>query len=123
MKKFPSLLVVIVATSAFATPAHAQTTDVGSCGDVQWKDARMSKSCMAVVERNGKRYIKLSGKVTRKTKDTMTVLLDNSKEELTWMPDLGDMVSIDGKDTQPMSVSIGQPLRFYVPESQVATKN
>jgi hypothetical protein len=77
---------------------------------------------VAVVERNGKRYVKLSGKVTKKNKDFITVLLDNSKEELTWVPDLGETVSIDGKEVPPMSVVIGQQLRFYVPEAQVATK-
>ena len=75
-----------------------------------------------MTERNGKRYVKLSGKVTKKTKDSMTVLLDHANEELIWMPDLGDTVSIDGEETAPMSVVVGQQLRFYVPESQVAFK-
>jgi hypothetical protein len=115
-------LATIVAAGAFAAQTQAQPSEAGSCDDVQWKDARIAKSCTAVVERNGKRYIKLSGTVTKKSKDSITVLLDNSKEELTWMPDLGDTVSIDGKETPPMSVIIGQQLRFYVPEAQVATK-
>ncbi len=75
---------------------------------------------MAVIERNGKRYVKLSGKVTKKDKDFITVLLDHSKEKLLWAPDLGETVSIDGEEVAPMSVDIGQPLRFYVPEAQVA---
>jgi len=122
MRNVSLFLATIVAAGAFAAQTPAQASKTGSCDDVQWKDARIAKSCMAVVERNGKRYVKLSGKVTRKSKDSITVLLDNSKEELTWMPDLGDTVSIDGEETAPMSVMIGQELRFYVPEAQVATK-
>ena len=87
---------------------------------MQWTNARVAKSCVAVVERNGKTYIKLSGKVIKKDKDFITVLLDHSKEKLVWAPDLGETVSIDGKEVAPMSVAVGQPLRFYVPKAQVA---
>ncbi len=122
MRNMSLFLATIVAAAAFTPQTQAQSSNAVSCDDVKWKDVRIAKSCMAVVERNGKRYVKMSGKVTKKTKDSMTVLLDNSKEELTWMPDLGDMVSIEGKETAPMDVLIGQQLRFYVPEGQVATK-
>ena len=107
------------ASGVFVAPLPAQSSKTASCDDVQWRDARIAKSCVAVVERNGKRYVKLSGKVTKKDKDIITVLLDNSREELLWAPDLGETVSIDGKEVAPMSVGIGQPLRFYVPEAQV----
>jgi hypothetical protein len=99
---------------------QAQTAKPASCDDIQWRDERIAKSCVAVIDRNGKRYVKLSGKVTKKDKDFITVLLDHSKEKLLWAPDLGEKVSIDGKDVEPMSVAIGQPLRFYVPEAQVS---
>ena len=114
------LLAAIAASSVFAAPLQAQSAKAASCDDVQWRDSRIQKSCVAVVERNGKTYVKLSGKVSKKDKDFITVLLDNSKEELLWAPDLGETVSIDGKEVPPMSVAIGQPLRFYVPEAQVA---
>jgi hypothetical protein len=118
------LLAVIAASSVLAAPSRAQSqtpsSEAPSCDDVQWRDARIAKSCVAVIERNGKRYVKLSGKVTKKDKDFITVLLDHSKEKLLWAPDLGETVSIDGKEVAPMSVEIGQPLRFYVPEAQVA---
>jgi len=113
------LLAAIAASGVFAAPLQAQPSETASCDDVQWRDARIAKSCVAVIERNGKKYVKLSGKVTKKDKDFITVLLDNSKEELLWAPDLGETVSIDGKEVPPMSVAIGQPLRFYVPEAQV----
>jgi hypothetical protein len=115
-------LVMIVAAGAAAAQTQAQPSNAGSCEDVQWQDSRIAKSCMGVIERDGKRYIKLSGKVTGKSKDSITVLLDNSSEKLTWMPDLGETVSIGGKDTSPMSVAIGQKLSFYLPEAQIGTK-
>jgi hypothetical protein len=116
---------VLVTLAAAALTAHAQTNPPSkplSCDAVPWKDARIAKSCVDVVDRNGKRYVKMSGKVTKKSEDSITVLLDGSKEELTWMPDLGETVLIDGKPTPPKDVDIGQPLRFYVPEAQVTTK-
>jgi hypothetical protein len=128
MRNRPLLLAAIAASVAVAAPLHAQTSQpastaaasTASCDDVQWRDERIAKSCVAVIERNGKRYVKLSGKVTKKDKDIITVLLDHSREKLLWAPDLGETVSIDGKEVAPMSVAIGQPLRFYVPEAQVA---
>ena len=111
MRNVSLFLAAIAASGAFAAPLQAQTPKTGSCDDVKWTDAHVSKACVAVVERNGKRYVKLSGKVTKKNKDFITVLLDNSKEELTWVPDLGETVSIDGKEVPPMSVVIGQQLR------------
>ena len=60
--------------------------------------------------------------VIKKGKISITVLLDKSKEELTWMPDLGEMVTISGKEVDPMTVEIGTELHFYVPKSQVATQ-
>src|SRR5262245_55275729 len=117
MRKAGSLLLAAVAASAaFAAPVQAQSSKAAPCDGVQWTNALIAKSCVAVVERNGKRYVKLSGKVTKKNKDFITVLLDHSKEELTWAPDLGETVTIDGKEVPPMSVVIGQQLRFYVPE-------
>jgi hypothetical protein len=121
MKNVSLFLALLVAAGACAAQTQAQPSGTVSCDDVQWKDARIAKSCIGVVERNGLRYVKLSGKVTRKSKDSITVLLDHSKEPLTWMPDLGETVSIDGKETEPMSVSIGQQLSFYLPAAQVAT--
>ena len=124
MKNICLLLAAIAASIVLAAPSQAQSQaqspETPSCDDIQWRDVRIAKSCVAVIERNGKRYVKLSGKVTKKDKDFITVLLDHSKEKLLWAPDLGETVSIDGKEVAPMSVDIGQPLRFYVPEAQVA---
>src|SRR5262245_13343085 len=112
------LLAALAVSSAYAESPPAEPANpakTASCDDVQWTNAQIAKSCVAVVERNGKTYIKLSGKVIDKNKDFITVLLDHSKEKLVWAPDLGETVSIDGKEVAPMSVAIGQPLRFYVP--------
>jgi hypothetical protein len=124
MRKVILFVVAVAASTAFAQFTQAQSTKTGSCADVQWNDALkkypdITKSCIAVVERNGKKYIKLSGKVTKKTKDTLTILLDHSKADMIWAPDLGEMVSIDGKDIPAMDVAVNQELRFYVPEAQV----
>ena len=120
MRNVSLLLAVIAASGAFAAPLQAQSSKTATCDDVQWRDVRIQKSCLAVVERNGKRYVKLAGKVTKKDKDFITVLLDHSHEKLMWAPDLGETVTIDGKEVAPMSVAIGQSLHFYLPEAQVS---
>jgi hypothetical protein len=113
----------VVALALLASwSVSAQASDKESCASIQWKDPHIAKSCSAVVERNGKKYVKMAGKVTKKGKMSLTVMLDQSKEELTWMPDLGDVVTIDGKEVSPMSVSVGQSLRFYVPEAMVTNQ-
>jgi hypothetical protein len=124
MRKLTLFVVAMSASAAFTQLAQAQSTKTGSCADVQWNDALkkypdITKSCVGVVERNGKKYIKLSGKVTKKTKDSLTILLDHSKADMIWAPDLGEMVSIDGKEIPAMDVVVNQELRFYVPEAQV----
>src|SRR5262245_23798258 len=53
--------------------APAQASKPASCDDIQWRDERIAKSCVAVIDRNGKRYVKLSGKVSKKDKDFITV--------------------------------------------------
>jgi hypothetical protein len=115
-------LVAIAASVPLTAPVQAQSTKPDACAGVQWKDPRTANSCVDVVDRNGKSYVKLSGKVIKKGKISITVLLDKSKEELTWMPDLGEMVTISGKEVDPMTVEIGTELHFYVPKSQVATQ-
>ena len=119
----------LVAAVAMAATVHAQpeNTKAGSCADVRWRPDILEKwpdipkSCVGVVERNGKRYVKLSGKVSDKSSDSVTVLLDHTKTNMLWLPMTGDMVSIEGKDIPAMSVVKGQKLRFYLPEAQVAT--
>ena len=59
MKNVP-LLLAAIAACVFAGPLTAEGSKAG-CQDVQWRDDRIAKSCVAVVERNGKRYVKLSG--------------------------------------------------------------
>ena len=112
---------VVLASTVQADPAAT----AASCADVRWRPDILTKwpdipkSCVGVVERNGTRYVKLSGKVTDKSDDSVTVLLDHTRTHMLWLPMTGDMVSIDGKDVPAMSVDKGQKLRVYLPESQV----
>jgi hypothetical protein len=124
MRKLILFFAAVAAPGLFAASVQAQSARTGSCADVQWSESLkkypdITKSCIAVVERNGKKYIKLSGKVTKKTKDSLTILLDHSKADMVWVPDLGETVSIDGKEIPAMNVTVNQELRFYVPEAQV----
>jgi hypothetical protein len=128
MKKVSFVTALIAASSVLSGSAQAESPAVGSCSDVRWrpdiiaKYPDITKSCVGVVERDGKRYVKLAGKVTEKTSDSVKVLLDHTKTHMLWQPMTGDMVSIEGKDVPAMSVMKDQKLRFYLPESQVAAK-
>ena len=123
-----SLLPVAIAAFIFsASTAHAEMgTTAGKCSEVRWRPDIVAKwpdipkACVGVVERKGTRYVKLSGRVSDKGSDSVTVLLDHTKTNMLWLPMTGDMVAIDGKDVPAMSVVKGQKLRFYLPESQVA---
>jgi hypothetical protein len=80
----------------------------------------IAKSCVGVVERDGKKYVRLSGKVASKSKDSITVKLDHTTSTMTWKPADGETVSIEGKEIPAMSVAVDQALRFYIPEGQVS---
>jgi hypothetical protein len=116
----------LIASLVLAGAAHAQASDAGSCDKVQWKAdvvakyPDIAKSCVGVVERDGKKYVRLSGKVTSKGKDSITVKLDNTRSTMTWKPTLGETVSIEGSEVPAMSVAVDQALRFYMPASQVS---
>jgi hypothetical protein len=119
--------VALAACVLLASTAAAQSTSAkAACSEVRWRPDIVAKwpdipkACVGVVERNGTRYVKLSGKVSDKGTDSVTVLLDHTRTHMMWLPMTGDMVSIDGKEVPAMSVARGQKLRFYLPESQVA---
>ena len=120
--------VAIAACVLLASTAAAQSTSgkAGTCAEVRWRPDIVAKwpdipkACVGVVERKGTRYVKLSGKVSDKGADSVTVLLDHTRTHMMWLPMTGDVVSIDGKEVPAMSVARGQKLRFYLPESQVA---
>ena len=125
MKTVSLVLATFAASTAFA--GSLQSTSVGKCADVKWKPEAVqkypdiAKSCIDVVERDGKKYVKLAGKVTRKGNDSVTVMLDGSKSSMTWKPASGELVSIEGQDIPAMDVVVEQKLRFYMPLDQVAT--
>jgi hypothetical protein len=116
----------LIASLLVAGAAHAQAPDAGSCDAVQWKTEVLAKypdiakSCVGVVDRDGKKYVRLSGKVASKGKDSITVKLDNTRSTMTWKPTLGETVSIEGNEVPAMSVSVDQALRFYMPADQVS---
>jgi hypothetical protein len=126
-KKLP-VTFSLLASFIVAGAAYAQAPDSGSCDAVQWKADMLAKypdiakSCVGVVERDGKKYVRLSGKVASKGKDSITVKLDNTHSTMTWKPTLGETVSIEGNEVPAMSVAVDQALRFYLPEEQVAKK-
>jgi len=96
-----------------------------SCKDIHWKAEMQTKypgiekSCVGVVTRDGKQYVRVSGKVHSKDNGVLKVRLDNTESDIAWKPAKGDTVSIDGKATPANDVVVGQHLRFYMLEDHV----
>jgi hypothetical protein len=130
MKKV-SYVITGIAASIVAVSAQAatQSTPAGSCSDVKWtaemlkKYPDIAKSCVDVVSRDGVRYVKVSGHVSKKSPESVTVRLDNTASDVTWKPAAGDTVLIDGKPMPAKDVEVGQHLRFYMREDHVAVVN
>jgi hypothetical protein len=129
MKRVSFLLTGIVASTVFAGAVLAQSAapaSVGSCKDVQWKPEVLkkypdiSKACVDVVDRNGTKYVKVSGKVRLKGNGVVTVRLDHTDSDIAWKPGAGDTVLIDGKPVKAADVVVDQHLRFYMPVDRVA---
>lgn len=130
MKKVSFVLAGIAASVVVSgAQAESQPTAAGSCSDVKWtaemlkKYPDIAKSCVDVVVRDGVKYVKVSGKVSRKSPDSVTVRLDNTASDVTWKPAAGDTVLIDGKPMAANDVAIGQHLRFYMREDHVTVVN
>jgi hypothetical protein len=129
MKKVSFVLASIAASVVVSAPAQTQSTTAGSCSDVKWtaemlkKYPDIAKSCVDVVVRDGVRYVKVSGKVSKKSTDAVTVRLDNTNSDITWKPAAGDNVLIDNKPMAAKDVEVGQHLRFYMREDHVAVVN
>jgi len=123
------ILAAITASIALAGTAQAQTSaaaTAGSCSDVKWKAdvlkkyPDISKACVGVVERDGVKYVRVSGKVHRKGNGVVTVRLDDTNTDIAWKPGAGDTVMIDGKPVKALDVVVDQHLHFYMPVDRVA---
>ena len=126
MKRVTLIQAAVVVASGLAASAFADSTSVGSCKDVEWKTEVLTKypdihkSCVDVVERDGTKYVKVSGKVRLKGTETMAVRLDHTGTDVTWKPGATDTVQIEGKAVPWKNVVVGQSLRFYMPANRVA---
>jgi hypothetical protein len=122
MKQVSTIVATVLMSAALTGSAWAADM---TCKDIHWKPEiqkkypGIEKSCVGVVTRDGKNYVRVSGKVRSKEGGMLKVRLDNTDADVTWKPAPGDTVSIEGKATPAKDVVVGQALRFYMLEDKV----
>ena len=122
MKQVSTIVAAVLMSAALTSSAWAAEM---TCKDIHWKAEiqkkypGIEKSCVGVVTRDGKNYVRVSGKVHSKENGVLKVRLDNTDAMVAWTPAAGDTVSIEGKATPAMDVAVGQSLRFYMLEDKV----
>jgi len=100
-----------------------------SCDQVTWsaeslaKYPKIASACQAVLQKDGKYYVKFSGevkKVANRGADVTVQFKDGNKVVL--HPDPEFTVSINGKKTKPSGLRPGDQLNFYVPQGQLVAQ-
>jgi hypothetical protein len=93
---------------------------------VQWKQEvlgtypNIAKACQEVVVRDGKRYVRVEGTVKRVVGDAATIRMAGSNDEITVSPKTSSFFTVAGTKIDGKDLSVGQNLRFYIPEERIA---
>jgi hypothetical protein len=105
---------------------RAFTATGGRCADITWSREALTQypkiadACQEVMERDGRYYVKFSGKVRRVRGQEVTVNFRDGSEELTLTPPQNMSLYIDGRSRTVRSLRRGDELTFYVPQDAVA---
>lgn len=133
MRACTSMIVGTAATVACAT-CFAQdrinrtfTATGTSCSQVTWSREtlaqypRIASACEEVVQRDDKYYVRFSGDVQRVADGGRSVTIDFSDgDRLTLTPPENMVLFINGRRTPVTDLRVGDELRFYVPQDQLA---
>jgi hypothetical protein len=124
-----SLLVSAVALAQSNTDKSFGASGA-SCDQVNWSDAALAKypqigkACQAVVERDGKTYLKFEAevrKVAKKGEELTVAFKDGQTSVLTPPPDFA--VKINDKPVPAKDLRPGDKLTFYVMQDRLAAAN
>jgi hypothetical protein len=135
-----SKLLVCLALLAPVSFAWAQKVDVSklptvACSDIKWSSAFLDKypmapaACLEGRVYKGVKYGKFNAKVyINSLPDFITVQLLNSQgtempsATFSVKPKPGAVVHINGKETKPEDLKVGQEITFWVPENKMEAK-
>jgi hypothetical protein len=96
------------------------------CADVRWSQAALNafpsigSACQAVEQRDGKTYVKFTGRVEKVGDMGNRIRVDfDDGSEITFTPAPQTVLYIDGKRTPFSEVRENMDLNFYVPEDRL----
>lgn len=118
----------LLATASFAQTSvdRAFEPSPRDCSDVRWSQQtleaipRIAGACRAVEQRNGKSYVKLSGKVQDVVTGGRRVIVDfDHGGSLAFTPSPHTKLYLDGERTDFADLRPGTELNFYIPEDRL----
>lgn len=123
------LIACASAASAQSSTDRSFTAVSDSCDTVTWSEKALAtyptiaSACQGVEQRNGKRYVKFSGKV-KSSQDKGQRLVVNFKDggEVTLTPPPETSLYVNGKKTPVADLSRGDELNFYIAEDRLAAQ-
>ena len=120
------LIACASAASAQSSTDRSFTAVSDNCDTVTWSEKALAtypSACQGVEQRNGKRYVKFSGKV-KSNQDKGQRLVVNFKDggEVTLTPPAETSLYVNGKKTPVADLSRGDELNFYIAEDRLAAQ-
>ena len=123
------LIACASAASAQGSTDRSFTAVSDNCDSVTWSEQALAtyptiaSACQGVEQRNGKRYVKFTGKV-KSNQDKGQRLVVNFKDggEVTLTPPAETNLYIKGKKTPIASLARGDELNFYIAEDRLAAQ-
>ena len=117
-----------IGTAQAASVDRSFTATGENCMQVNWSQETLAKhpkiaaACKAVLQRNGKFYVKFDAEVKKVADAGRQVTVDVDRgSTLTLTPREGATVLIDGKKTPVSKLRPGDQLTFYIPEDRFTT--
>lgn len=106
---------------------RAFTATGTSCSQVTWSQEALAQypqiasACEEVMQRDGKYYVRFSGDVQRVADRGRSVTINfRDGDRLTLTPPENMVLFINGQRTPVTDLRVGDELRFYVPQDQLA---
>ena len=124
-----TVAVGLVTTAAFGQNRveRAFSATGTECDDVTWSEESLeqypniARACRAVMQRDGKYYVRFEGEVQRVGDRGRQVTIDfRDGDTLTLTPPEDMMVTINNRETPVRNLRPGDDLTFFVPQDQLA---
>jgi len=133
MRVWTTMIVAAAAAVACATAfaqgrtSPAVTATGTNCSQISWSresltlHPRIANACEEVMQRDGRYYVRFSGEVQRVADGGRSVTINfRDGDRLTLTPPENMALFIDGRRTPATALRVGDQLRFYVRQDQLA---